>query len=230
MSRPTLIEMETAYEAMILRARDNWPPSSETIRQLRVQELLIDSERQEQGLSLRFHTAEQLRIILGTDDDGHDGHTSALERHYLPSSAAETLRFRFANPSEMSMDPDSDELNVVPCLLRAASGDQVATGLTSGLGPAPAAESPWATRRPAMPQPPKVALLPPYEVEEESDEEQEETVTVGRRTTITLGAFIKQLQELEKTLGYNAPVWHVEMGGITATRGAEEWEDGVAIE
>ncbi len=57
-----------------------------------------------------------------------------------------------------------------------------------------------------------------------------ETVTVEGRTTITLAAFIKQLQELQKKLGPNAPVWHIEFGGITETGGAEEWKGGVAIE
>ncbi len=58
----------------------------------------------------------------------------------------------------------------------------------------------------------------------------EETVEVDGWTTITLGALIQQLQELQKKLGPNAPVWHVEFGGITATGGAEEYEGGVAIE
>jgi hypothetical protein len=58
----------------------------------------------------------------------------------------------------------------------------------------------------------------------------QETVEVDGETTITLGALIRQLLELQKKLGPNAPVWHVEFGGITATGGAEEYEDGVAIE
>ncbi len=58
----------------------------------------------------------------------------------------------------------------------------------------------------------------------------QETVEVDGWTTITLGALIQQLLELQKKLGPNAPVWHVEFGGITATGGAEEYEDGVAIE
>ena len=57
-----------------------------------------------------------------------------------------------------------------------------------------------------------------------------DTVEVDGWTTITLGALIQQLLELQKKLGPNAPVWHVEFGGITATGGAEEYEDGVAIE
>lgn len=57
-----------------------------------------------------------------------------------------------------------------------------------------------------------------------------ETVEVDGWTTITLGALIQQLKELQKKLGPNAPVWHVEFGGITATGGAEEYEGGVAIE
>jgi hypothetical protein len=58
----------------------------------------------------------------------------------------------------------------------------------------------------------------------------QETVEVDGWTTITLGALIQQLQELQKKLGPNAPVWHVEFGGITRTHGAEEYEGGVAIE
>jgi hypothetical protein len=60
--------------------------------------------------------------------------------------------------------------------------------------------------------------------------EMKDTVEVNGRTTITLGELIRQLQELQKKLGPNAPVWHVEFGGITATGGVEEWEGGVAIE
>lgn len=222
MSRPTLDEMDATYIAMVKKARENWPPSSLDIYAIREQEFLIDCEREKMGLFLRFHTAEQLDILKEPDrenqtDEGHFYARSALlERHCLGTSAAESLRYRFERPHEMSMDPHSDELNVVaslwsappalrgpPALLRAASGDQVATGLTSGLGAAPA---------------------------EEEEEEQEETVKSHGRTTITLGALIKQLQDLQKTLGKNAPVWHVEFGGITDTRGAEEWEGGVAIE
>jgi hypothetical protein len=62
------------------------------------------------------------------------------------------------------------------------------------------------------------------------EEEAPETVTVDGRTTITLDALIKQLEALRETLGGDAPVWHVEFGGITETQGAEEWEGGVAIE
>ncbi len=58
----------------------------------------------------------------------------------------------------------------------------------------------------------------------------QETVEVDGWTTITLGALLQQLQELQKKLGPNAPVWHVEFGGITRTGGAEEYEGGVAIE
>lgn len=224
MSRPTLSEMETTYAAMYKKALENWPPSSKVIMELREQEFLIDCERDQKGLPLRFHSAGQLDVILGDDSDGHDGHASALQRHYLSTSAAESLRYRFEKPHEMSMDPHSDELNTVaslwgappairgpPALLAAASGDQVATGPTSGLGL------------------PRLNIGVLQEAEEE-DEEQEQTVTVRRRTTITLGALIQQLEDLQKTLGRNAPVWHVEMGGITATRGAEAWEGGVAIE
>ena len=162
--------METLYEGMILAAKENWPPSSETLTRLREQEFLIDSERSQQGLPLRFHSAEQLAILLEpdmenqTDEGAYYAHCSRLERHYLPSSAAETLRF-----SETSAG-------------------------------------------------------------KEQEESQYEEVTSSGRTTITLGALIKQLEELQKTLGKNAPVWHVEFGGITGTRGAEEWEGGVVIE
>ena len=58
----------------------------------------------------------------------------------------------------------------------------------------------------------------------------QETVEVDGWTTITLGALIQQLLDLQKKLGPNAPVWHVEFGGITRTGGAEQYEDGVAIE
>ncbi len=60
--------------------------------------------------------------------------------------------------------------------------------------------------------------------------EMKDTVEVNGRTTITLGELIRQLQELQKKLGPNAPVWHVEFGGITATGGAEEEDGGVVIE
>jgi hypothetical protein len=63
-----------------------------------------------------------------------------------------------------------------------------------------------------------------------STTEIQETVEVDGWTTITLGALIQQLLELQKKLGPNAPVWHVEFGGITRTGGAEEYEGGVAIE
>jgi hypothetical protein len=62
------------------------------------------------------------------------------------------------------------------------------------------------------------------------EEEVPETVTVEGRTTITLDALIRQLEALRETLGGDAPVWHVEFGGITETGGAEEWEGGVVIE
>jgi hypothetical protein len=183
-------ELEVVYEGMILEAKENWPPSCEVISEIRRKEVLIDSERSKLGLPLRFHTTQQLRIIL--DDENNDyyfGGETTLQRHYLPSSAAERLRFRFDKPHEMSMDPGSDELNVV--------------------------ESLWPT--------------PASATQEEEEEEQEETVKSGGRTTITLGALIKQLQELQESVGKNAPVWHIEMGGITATKGAEEWKKGVVI-
>lgn len=171
MARPTLSEMETRYETMLLITKENWPPSSMAITQLRELEFLIDSERSQQELPLRFHTAEQLAILLEpdmenqTDEGAYYARCSVLERHYLPTSAIEVLRRR----------PDSE---------------------------------------PAVPE----------------STEQMKTVTAHSRTTITLGALITQLQELEKTLGKNAPVWHVEMGGITKTGGAEAWKGGVVIE
>lgn len=64
----------------------------------------------------------------------------------------------------------------------------------------------------------------------EEDEEVYDLVTSKGKTTITLGALIDQLNKLKETLGHNAPVWHIEFGGITATNGAEECEGGVAIE
>lgn len=204
MSRPTLAEMEIAYERKILRAKENWPPSSLTITELREQEFLIDSERSQLGLPLRFHTAEQLAILLEpdyenqTDEGAYYARCSLLERHYMPTSAAETLRYRFTNPGEMSMDPHSDELNVIESLwgsrrpamrdlpevlpmplLAAASGDQVASGPTSGLGPVPA----HAVRAPVM------------------------KVTVGGCETLTIDGLIAALRDLRALQGGDAPVW-----------------------
>ena len=51
-----------------------------------------------------------------------------------------------------------------------------------------------------------------------------------RKKTITLAELIQQLQALQKKVGPDVPVWHVEFGGITEISGAEEWEDGVVIE
>ncbi len=182
--------METLYEAMILAAKENWPPSSETITRLREKEFLIDSERSQQGLPLRFHTAEQLAILLEpdmenqTDEGAYYAHCSRLERHYLPSSAADYLN----NPVASHLEEFADEYE-----------KQLSARKSSAL-------------------------------KTTEEEEVTETVTVEGRTTITLGALIKQLQELQETLGKNAPVWHVEFGGITGTGGAEEWEGGVVIE
>lgn len=165
MSRPTLSEMETRYESMLLAAKENWPPSSMVITQLREQEVLIDSERSQQELPLLFHTEEQLNILLEpdmenrTDEGAYYTRCSVLERHYLPTSAMEVLQ---------KSTPEK--------------------------------------------------------------EEQLKSVEAHGRTTITLGALIEQLQELQKTLGFNAPVWHVEFGGITETGGAQEWKGGVVIE
>lgn len=155
--------LEVDYEGMILAAKENWPPSSMTIIELREQEFLIDSERSQQGLPLRFHTAEQLAILMEpdrenqTDEGCYYARCSVLERHYLPSSAIETLR-----------------------------------------------------------EPPPV--------------EKGQKVVVGGRTTLTLGALIQELQELQKTLGNNVPVWHTQMGGVTGTHRCQQWNKGVVIE
>lgn len=210
MSRPTLSEMDATYIAMVKKARENWPPSSLDIYAIREQEFLIDSERSQQGLPLRFHTAEQLAILLEPDrenqtDEGHFYARSALlERHCLGTSAAESLRYRFERPHEMSMDPHSDELNTVaslwsappairgpPALLRAASGDQVATGLTSGLGAVPA----HARAAGAGPAP------------EPAPEPSAKRVTVEGRTTLTVDGLIAELQALRDKVGGAAPVW-----------------------
>ena len=67
------------------------------------------------------------------------------------------------------------------------------------------------------------------EEEEEEDEEVPQTVTMRGRTTITLDTLIEQLMTLRHSVGGDAPVWHTEFGGITETRGAEEWKGGVVI-
>lgn len=105
MSRPSLSEMEGRYEALILIAKENWPPTSLAITELREQEFLIDSERSQQGLPLRFHTEEQLSILLEpdmenqTDEGAYYARCSVLERHYLPTSAIETLSKRPEKPA-----------------------------------------------------------------------------------------------------------------------------------
>lgn len=190
MSHPTLSEMESRYEGMLQLARQKLPPSSLDIYGLREQEVLIDEARSKQSMPLRFHTTEQLAILLEPDrenqtDEGHYYARSALlEKHYLSSSAIEVLRKSpLAPPEPEPLQREED------------AGDE--------------------------------------EEEEDyhdDDEKQEETVKANGRTTITLGALIQQLQELQKTLGKNAPVWHVEFGGITQTNGAEEWQGGAVIE
>ena len=84
----------------------------------------------------------------------------------------------------------------------------------------------WAAP-PAIRCPPRVALLPVAAGAGLAEEPQ--TVTVDNRTTITLDTLIDQLVKLRRRLGGDAPVWHVEFGGITETHGADEWEGGVVI-
>jgi hypothetical protein len=54
------------------------------------------------------------------------------------------------------------------------------------------------------------------EVEEDCDE-----VVARGKTTITLGALIEKLTKLKESLGHNAPVWHTEFGGLTASTTVE---------
>ena len=51
----------------------------------------------------------------------------------------------------------------------------------------------------------------------------------GGKITIKLDAFIQKLQALREHLGGNAPVWHVEFGGLTETTDVEENDGGVCI-
>jgi len=81
-----------------------------------------------------------------------------------------------------------------------------------------------------FPEEPREPYKIPTQPEEENEEELPDTVTVGGRTTITLDALIKQLETLRESVGGAAPVWHTEFGGITGTKGAEEWKGGVVIE
>jgi hypothetical protein len=60
-------------------------------------------------------------------------------------------------------------------------------------------------------------------------QQDEDFVVVEGRRTLTLGALIKRLQALKRLLGNNAPVWHVEFGGLTPTLHVEESHGGIVI-
>ncbi len=56
------------------------------------------------------------------------------------------------------------------------------------------------------------------EIEEVEEEEEDcDEVVIRGKTTMTLGALIEKLTELKESLGHNAPVWHAEFGGLTAS-------------
>lgn len=92
--------MEASYKALLLQTKaQKWGLfCNMPITQLREQEVSIDSERSQVGMSLRFHTAEQLAILSEpdienqTDEGAYFARAALLERHYLPTSVMEVLR------------------------------------------------------------------------------------------------------------------------------------------
>ncbi len=252
MSSTTLTEMEERYMTLYTEAQGGNPlrsPSvgaTSTTAYLGDLEYAIDKERYKLGLPLRFHTESmfsqqafdpyeleydlaQLEKELAVLEKAFSGRPIASDflpvkanlqiqidqkltelgrptRYYLAWELEKILGSDNTWPTE-PREPLSDSARLFSAppairtpprvqLLAAASGDQVATGLTSGLG--------------LVPKP--------------------DTVEINGSTTLTLDTLIRKLSAFRSRLGGDAPVWHVEFGGVTEICKVEEWEGGVCID
>ena len=81
-----------------------------------------------------------------------------------------------------------------------------------------------------LPEQPREPLAIPDDDTDTVWAEEDNYVRVGGgKITIKLDAFIQKLQALREHMGGNAPVWHVEFGGLTETTDVQENDGSVCI-